>query len=112
MVITTIKWMSGRMKEYLMNAPFCQILGKRARTGIIMFFLAHPDFEYKQFEIAKNVGLTRQTVASELKPLVRFGLLKKNDDMYSVDTESVIYIRLVEFNRQLVKHEVQVKQEA
>ena len=43
---------------------------------------------------------------------IQAGLLKKNDDMYSVDTESVIYIRLVEFNRQLVKHEVQVKQEA
>lgn len=93
---------------YLENSPLCVALGKTPTMVILSFFMAHRDFDYTKTDIAKNTGLSRQTVYRGLAPLERFGLIKKNrklgaTTLYVLNGESEVVQNIVHFNKSIVK---------
>jgi DNA-binding GntR family transcriptional regulator len=89
------------------RSPLCLSLGDTPSLQLISFLLAHRDFDYSKTELAKNLGLSRQTIYKALEPLVNFKLVVEsrkigNTTLYKLNLNSKSVKTIQTFNESIV----------
>ncbi len=86
-----------------MESMFIKTLGDYPLIRVLDFLLENRVFDYSKSEIARQSGITRNTLDTLWKHLLGQGILKKTRvigraTMYRLDSESPIVKRLVDFD--------------
>ena len=92
------------------NSPLTITLGDTPQNKVLSFLFSHHDFDYSKSDLAKMTNLSRQTIYTALKPLLRFDLVIvtrriANTTLYTLNMNSKPIKALLSYNKAIIKDE-------
>ncbi|MBU1939954.1 hypothetical protein KKH30_04270 [Candidatus Micrarchaeota archaeon] len=91
------------MKDSTEDMLFFRAFGASPRNKVLMFLIENNIFDYSKYDIAENCGISRATLDTFFRDILKLGILQKTRDvgratLYKVNMRSPIVAELARLN--------------
>ncbi|MCJ7445275.1 MAG: winged helix-turn-helix domain-containing protein [Methanotrichaceae archaeon] len=96
------------MRDLKLAAPFEGLFGNTSELKVVQFLLPLSDLEFNISEIARSVGVTRQTLEPAIKKLTKWNVLKVvskhgNANYYAMNEDSGFVEAFTNLNNRIIE---------